>query len=151
MLRVIATAFTLTLIAAPARAQSHPRSHSVPHMHDSVSHVRMDPALHALLHGMWTGNLVSTHSSGGLRLSITHDSLKGAMVKVVSAPAGLSTNASTLAIHGDTLRWRQELADKACPATAILSTRKSTAEHLLKGSVACEGGDMTFVLHKTGD
>lgn len=150
MLRAIAAAFALSLIVVPAHAQGHPGSHSMSHPHDSVSHPPMDPALHALLHGTWTGNLVSPRGSGELRLSITQDSLRGAMVRVVSASLALSANANALAIRGDTLRWRQELADKTCPATAVLNTLKSTAEQSLKGSLACEDGDMTFVLHKTG-
>ena len=149
MQRAIAAAFALTLIVAPARAQIHPGSHSMRHPHDSLAHPPMDSALHALLHGTWTGKLVSARGSQELRLSITHDSLHGAMVKVVSAPPGLSGNASAVAIRGDTLRWRQELADKTCPATAILNTLKSTADQSLRGTLACDGGDMTFVLHKT--
>ena len=150
MLRAIAAAFALTLIVAPARAQSHPGSHSMTHPHDSLAHPPMAPALHALLHGTWTGNLVSARGSSEMRLSIANDSLHGARVKLVSAPAGLPGSSSTLAIRGDTLRWQQQLTDKTCPATAILSTLKPTADPLMKGSLACEGGDMTFVLHKTG-
>jgi hypothetical protein len=148
MLRALAAACALTLIVAPARAQSHPRTHATRHPHDSLAHAPMDSALHALLHGAWTGTLASPHGSGALRLSITQDSLQGAVVSVLSAAAGLSGN-SPLAIRGDTLRWRQKLTDKTCPATAVLNKAKS-GDQSLKGSLACDGGDLTFVLHKSG-
>lgn len=150
MLRAVVATFALTLIVAPAYAQSHPGSHTMSHPHDSLSHPQMDPTLHALLHGTWTGTLVSPRGSGELRLSVRQDSVHGAMVKVVAASGGFSDNASALAIRGDTLRWRQEVADKTCPATAVLNTLNSTEKQSLTGSLACEGGDMTFVLHKTG-
>lgn len=150
MLRAIAAAFALTLIVAPAGAQSHPGSHSMAHPHDSLAHPPMDPTLHAVLHGTWAGNLVSARGSSEMRLSIANDGLHGTTVKLLSAPAGPLAKPSTLATRGDTLRWQQKLADKTCPATAILSTLKPTAGPLMKGSLACEGGDMTFVLHKTG-
>lgn len=149
MPRAIAAAFALMLVAVSAGAQGHLRSHAVTHPHDSLSHPPMDPALHALLHSTWTGNLVSARGAGEVRLSVFEDSLHGALAKFVGSPAGLSGNASTVAIRGDTLRWRQELADRTCPAMAVLSTSKSVVEQSLNGRLFCEGGDMTFVLHKT--
>ena len=150
MLRALAAAFALTLIVVPARAQNHQTTHATRQSHDSLAHLQIDSAVHALLHGAWTGTLDSLHGSGALRLSITRDSLQGPMVRVLSGLAGLSEKASSLAIRGDTLHWRQKLADKTCLATAVLNKAKPMADQSLKGSLACEGGDVTFVLHKSG-
>jgi len=154
MIRPLLTASLCVACAAPALAQSHPIPHPRPHPHDSLAHPRPDSAhhaaLHALLHGAWTGTLTSPHgSSEAFHLSVAHDSLRHEALKVMADHALRAGAASRFAMSGDTLRWTQELNGKSCTATATVTPATPSDSGVLRGTVACADGTRSFLLRKT--
>src|SRR5206468_2215805 len=127
MIRRICVCFSLIVAGAlPAAGQTHPASHIATHPHDSLGHTPMDSArhaaLHALLHGSWTGTFKSAHGdSTGMELSVGFDS--ASMVKLamsIHQHPQLGT-AGDFAMRGDTIRWTQVVEGKPCRTTALVT------------------------------
>jgi hypothetical protein len=155
MIRSLAlTASFLLAAAVPALAQTHPISHPRMHPHDQMGHTPLDSAqhaaLHALLHGSWTGTLQSTQGvAEGLDLSVAHDSLHSVILDMSMHHHAHVGAASNLTLNGDTLHWTQELSNKPCQVTAVVSAAAARTPEVMNGKVACEDGERTFTLHKT--
>ena len=137
---------SLTLGAMPALAQ-HP-GHPAGAPHDP-SHMTMDSAshaaLHALIHGTWTGTLQTAHGTSGLELSVLHDSLMKEAMRMTSDRPARSGVASNMSVRGDTLRWTQDLSGTVCTASAVVN---ATLPDQLKGRMTCGTDEATFTLHK---
>lgn len=156
MLRRVTTAVLVFAISAlPLGAQVHPGTHVRPSSHDSLHHAGMDSAqhaaLHALIHGTWTGTISDHGSASPLSLSIAHDSLHAAILR-----AGASTSLTLGSAHhlmtavGDTIRWTQEVSGVPCPATAALNSR-ATSKPSMEGTIACPNRDLRFTLRKNAE
>lgn len=156
MVRRSALAVSFILVGAvPALAQTHPRPHDKGHPH-GPGHVRPDSAehsaLHALLHGSWTGTLRSPQGvSSGLDLSVVYDSLRIATVQLRADKSIRVGGASHFTVTGDKLQWTQDVAGASCKATAVLNAATTLVAGVMEGKVACEDGESTFTLRrKTG-
>lgn len=152
MLRRLAlTLFALAAAGSPVFAQGHPGSHQIGH-HD-VDHHPLDSAqhaaLHALMHGTWTGTLTSPHGVTGLNLSVAHDSLHRLLFQM-SANQGSRAGAGTeFALRGDTLHWNQELGGATCHASARMNVNSLHAASAIHGTLKCDSGDVSFALKRT--
>jgi hypothetical protein len=119
--RLVLTAAFLVAGAMPVLAQTHSPPHAQAYPH-GPGHVRPDSAthaaMHALLHGSWTGTL-SSHQGvwTGLDMSVTHGSLR-------------------------------KVAGTSCKATAMLSHATAPSPDTINGRMACEDRNMTFSLRK---
>lgn len=152
MIRTIAlTASFLLAGTLPALAQAHPPGHGQGHPH-GPGHVRPDSAhhaaLHALLHGSWTGSVTSPHGvSRGLDLSVARDSLRKLLVSMSMGQPIRAGLASNFVMDGATIRWTQDLSGASCTASAVLSAVEVPAA-MIEGKLACEDGESTFTLRK---
>ena len=155
MIRSLAlTASFCLCVGAPALAQ-HPANHAQGRPHDPAAHhypmdAKQHDAMHALVHGRWIGAssfpgeiapkldvAVATDKAGKLTLKMKADE-----------PIRVGT-ASKIALEGNTLHWTQEVAGVSCKATAVVSPATAQASETMKGSMACEQGEIAFALQKT--
>jgi hypothetical protein len=83
-----------------------------------------------------------------MSLSVMHDSLQGARLKVTADAAVRAGAASGLAIDGTKLAWTQHLAGGECKASAVLNAPTPQASETMEGKLVCASGEMTFVLRK---
>ena len=136
---------------AQTQSQSHPRH---PQGTSHGAHPAMDPvthaALHARLHGTWTG--VVTTSDGAstqLQLAFASDA-QGQLTLKISGDQPLKTwPAATVALDSEGLRWTQPIGGASCTATAVLKASAHHGPDAMKGTMACGNGDVPFVLQKT--
>jgi hypothetical protein len=56
--------------------------------------------------------------------------------------------ASDFTMTGDKLSWTQDLSGASCKATAVVTSAKPLGSEVMKGSMACKHGEITFTLHK---
>ena len=152
MIRGLAlTALFLLAGAVPALSQSHPPGHKrPPHGPGHTPPDSAQHAMHALLHGSWSGTLSSHHGvASGLNLSVAHDSLRKVTLRMsADQPARVGT-ARDLAIDGNKIHWTQEFSGASCKASAVLSSATASTPAKLDGKMACENGERTFSLLKT--
>lgn len=135
-------ALSLAMIAAGATiasAQGHPGSHAGKYNH-GPGHVRPDSAthaaMHALVHGDWTGTVKAHHGKTDEHMSVRFDS-------VLTVKTGNHTQlASQLSVVGKSFSWTQVVDGAACKASA------ERASDTLKGTFACPGGEWSFVLRR---
>jgi hypothetical protein len=154
MLRRLAlTVSFLAATAAPVIAQTHSGSHAKRYPH-GPDHVRPDSAthaaMHALLHGSWTGTLTSAQgASSEMAISVTRDSSKGHLAFTVStARSKRGVAARDLVMRGDTLRWTQELAGTSCSASARVAP---AGTRTLNGRMVCGKDESTFTLQRKAE
>ena len=156
MLRHLAkTVIVLAVSALPAVAQGHPGSHMRPASHDSLHHAPMDSAqhaaLHALMHGTWTGTISDHGVASPFSLSIAHDSVHAALLRATaSAPLTLGGAHHMMPVTADTVRWTQDISGVACPATAMVNSH-ATAKATMDGTIACPSRELRFTLTKSAE
>jgi hypothetical protein len=154
MIRSLALTASFCLsVSAPALAQTHPPTHAQGHPHDATGHGHIDPGHHAAMHallGSWTGTSnVPREVSRKLGLDVATDKLGNVTLEMkADRPIGVGA-ASSIAVDGNTLHWTQDVSGAACKATAVLSAATPLVPEKLKGSMACEHGEITFALQKT--
>jgi len=160
MIRGLAlTASFLLAGAMPALAQTH--SHGPGHVRPGAGqhqphgpgHVRPDSgqhaAMHALLHGSWTGTFRSAHGlSSGLDMSVAHDSAHKMALRMSTDQPLRAGAASNFVMDGAKLIWTQDLSGKSCKATAVLTAATPLAPETMEGKMACEHGESSFTLRK---
>lgn len=146
-----------TLGAQPySHGPGHVRPDSGKHHPHGPGHVRPDSAthaaMHARLHGSWTGTVRSQPGSETrLAMAVTRDSARQVAVNF-TADQSLRFGASKdFAFTGDKLTWTQELGGKPCKATAIVTPAKASAADELKGTLACARDAITFSLRKNAE
>ena len=104
-------------------------------------------ALHAIFHGNWTG--IVTAPQGGRAL--TQDaSARGQMMFALPTPDAMKANPSAFAFHGDTLQWTQQLKDRTCMATLLLSAVREARE-TIAGTMVCDHDNLAFKLQRKAD
>jgi hypothetical protein len=152
MKRNFALMASFLLVGTMAAAQDHhSRSHDPVLLHDGSGHGPMDPILHALLHGEWLGTMNAPgdpSANVGLKIAMDHaghSSLR--MTGDQSARLGASDQ---FAVHGDTLRWTQNVAGQPCGTVANITKATPTSPDILKGVISCSRREMAFALHKAG-
>ena len=157
MLRHLAKAVAILGTAAvPALAQRHPGSHARPASHDSLHHAPMDSAqhaaLHALVHGMWTGTISDHGTASPFSMSIAHDSIYLTLMHATTtSPITLGTG-QHMTSAADTVHWIQDVSGVACPATAALrASATSNATPTMEGAIACPGHALRFTLTKKAE
>ncbi len=146
------TASCLLLGAMPALAQTHSPPHDKRYPHgpghnrpDSATHA----AMHALLHGSWTGAFWSTQGdSSTMHMWVAHDSLLRVALRMSTDQPRRVGDASDFAMNGNELHWTQDLSGASCKATAVVSSATASASRTMKGKMACEHGEITFALHR---
>jgi hypothetical protein len=153
MIRGLAlTASFLLVGAVPALAQTHTRPHGQGHPH-GPGHVRPDSAthaaMHARLHGSWTGTLTQHQGDSSLvHMSVAHDSLRNVTLRIsTNKPTQVGT-ARDFVMTGDKLSWTQDLSGASCKATAVVTSATPLGSEVMKGTMACEHGEIAFTLHK---
>jgi hypothetical protein len=145
------TASLLALASVPALAQTHDRSHVRPFQH-GPGHLPPDSVTHAMLHGAWTGTLESHHGmSWQLNLAFAHDSLRKALLTMHAEGSMRVGAASKFVVTGDSLRWMQPVDGKECKAVAVLTAATAKSPHSMKGTLFCDGGEITFSARKTAE
>jgi hypothetical protein len=141
------------LLAGPVTmlAQSHDQTHAQGRHHDQSSHDPIDPQLHAAMHeliGTWTGPITSDGGPAQIHLTAAND-VDGRLTLTLASNASLRVGAARdVALSGYTVRWTQALGDASCAATASLKDVTARPSGKLKGTLACDGGKMTFALDK---
>ena len=148
MIRPLAFGFVLALCAAAHGAAQvnhppfiHPPGHTPP---DSATHA----ALHALMHGSWTGVVAAPNAEG--RALMQEVKPQGQMTFVFRADDTDERSASNFAIRGDTLQWTQQLKYKTCTASTLLSAVARTPE-TIAGTMVCDHDNLPFKLQKKAD
>ena len=154
-LAVLVSFAVASVIPATAQTQSHP-PHSQGGSHDPAAHMHMpvDPAVHAAMHaqllGNWSGTLTSTGGSPiTLQLAIANDKQGKLTVKMSADRSMKAGAASDVAIDALGLHWMQALSDTSCKATAVLDAATHHAPETVRGTMACEHGELAFALHRT--
>ena len=153
MIRGLAlTASALLAGALPALAQTHSPSHPRTHSH-GPGHVRPDSAqhaaLHARLHGSWNGTFSSPQGhSSGLDLAVSYDSARKVTLRMSPDQPIRAGAASNLVMDGEVLRWTQDWSGAVCQARAVLTPTTPLVPETMEGTLACEHGEMTFILRK---
>jgi hypothetical protein len=156
MLRRLAmTAVVLAVNAFLAGAQGHPGSHLRPASHDSLQHAPMDSAqhaaLHALIHGTWTGTISDHASTSPLKVSIARDSLHAAIVAGAGgSPMTLGAAHRWMAAARDTVRWIQEVSGMTCATTAAVRSNGSGTP-TMEGVIACPNRELHLTLRKAAE
>ena len=154
MLHLLAkTAIVLAVSALPAIAQGHPGSHTRPVSHDSLHHAPMDSAqhaaLHALIHGTWTGTILDHGAASPFSVSIAHDSVHAALLRAMSsAPFTLGSAHHMMPAAADTIRWSQDVSGIPCPTTATVRSL-ATSKATMDGIIACPNRELHFTLVKS--
>jgi hypothetical protein len=155
MIRSLALSASLCLVgAAPALAQSHPPDHAQGRPHHGAGHRPLDPsdhaAVHALLFGNWTGTSSSLEAaSRELALVVAKDKRGNVTLKMKADQPIRMGASSSVAFEGDTIHWTQVVSGRSCKAAAVLSAATPLVPETMKGSMACENGEITFALQKT--
>ena len=93
----------------------HPAGHGQGHPQVGPGHTRADSAqhaaLHALVHGNWSGMFTSPKGVvGGLNLSVSRDSLRKLLVNMSIGQPTRAGLASNFVVDGATIRWTQDLS-----------------------------------------
>ncbi|HYT69139.1 MAG TPA: hypothetical protein VEL51_22140 [Vicinamibacterales bacterium] len=137
-----------------ALSQTHPPEHAQSRTHDHSGHIALDPAQHAAIHARLLGNWTGTSSFPGavsrkLDLAVGHDKLGNVTLEMTAEPTVRVGAASKVAIDGGTLHWTQAVAGSECQATAVVKAPTALRPETLKGTMACEQGEVTFALRKT--
>lgn len=154
MTRSLALMVSLVLAGAtPALTQTHPQSHPQGRPHGASGHAPLDPnqhaAMHALLHGSWQG---TSTAQGGvatkLDLAVAIDTRGNVTLKMKADQSIRVGQASSVAVDGNTLQWTQTLSGTPCKATAVLSAATPLVPETMKGTMACEHGEITFAVQK---
>ena len=155
MIRSLALTVSFCLAgAAPALAQTHPPDHVHGRPYDAAGHHPMDPSEHAAMHAVLLGNWTGTSSSFDaasrkLALAVAKDKRGNVTLKMkADQPIRVGTS-SSVALEGNTLHWTQVVSGTPCKATAVVSAATPLVPETLKGSMACENGEITFALQKT--
>ena len=105
--------------------------------------------MHAQLLGSWSGTSTSTGGSPiTLQLAITNDKQGKMTVKMSADPSMKAGTSSNVEIDALGLHWTQALADTSCKATAVLDASHHAPE-TVRGSMACEHGEISFALRRT--
>jgi hypothetical protein len=150
---VLTVSFCLS-IAAPELAQTHPPDHAQGRPHDGSGHSSLDPSQHAAMHALWLGSWTGTSSSPGeisrkLDLAVATDKLGNVTLKMKADQPIRVGAASHVALDGSTLRWTQDVSGTPCQATAAVSAATPLVPETMKGTMACEHGEIAFELKKT--
>ena len=155
MIRSLGLTVSVLLAGAiPALAQTHPPTHAQGRSHDQSDHVPLDPAQHAAMHALLLGTWTGTSSLPGavsrkLDLAVGHDKLGNVTLEMTADPMVRVGAASKVAIDGGILHWTQAIAGSECQATATVNGSTALRPETLKGTMACEQGEVTFTLRKT--
>jgi hypothetical protein len=152
-LAVLVSFFAAGFTPVLAQTQAHP-PHPPGKPHHPADHAPLDPALHAAmharLHGSWFGTLSAIGSDAAkMQVSIANDRHGNLTVKMNvdrQMKAGLASDVS-LDAHG--LHWTQPLSGASCKATAVLDAATHHLPPTMRGTMACEHGEVAFALHKT--
>ena len=144
---ITAVAFAGAVGIAQSHPQHPPRQHPPGHVPPSG---QMDPALHALLHGSWHGQL-SAAKGESTEMSLKVGTDKGGKhVFEMAGAKSLRIGAMTeLTGEHHKLRWRQEISGKSCEATADVASARSESPDTLKGTIACGQDRFNFQLTKS--
>lgn len=137
----------------PALAQTHP-SHPQAGPHDPAAHMAVDPAVHAAMHahmlGSWSGTLGSTEANPmALHLGIASNRQGKLTLKMTTDRAMKAGAASDVTIDAQGLHWKQALSDTPCKATAVVQPATDDGPETMKGTIACDHGDVAFVLQRS--
>jgi hypothetical protein len=140
--------------ALPALAQSHPPTHARDRQHDQSSHDPLDPAQHAAMHtllvGNWTGiSIFPGAVSKKLNLAVRHDKTGNVTLTMTADRTVHVGAASEVALDGSTLQWTQAVGGTPCHVTAVVNAPTQSSAETLKGTMACEQGEIAFTLQKT--
>ena len=151
---LVLSAYVFVAGVAPAMGQTHPQTHPQGRPHDQSGHTPMDPAqhaaMHALLHGSWQGTSSSPEGvSGKLNLAVASDKQGNLTLKMKADQPIRVGAASNLAIDGNKLQWTQAVSGKPCEASAVVSAATDDVPQSMRGTMACEHGEIAFALHKT--
>jgi hypothetical protein len=156
MIRSLALTVSFSLaVAGLALAQTHQPSHSQGRPpHDSSDHAAVDPgqhaAMHALVHGYWTGASISRAGvSQKLDLIVANDKLGNLTLQMTTDERVRVGSAKHVNIEGSTLTWTQDYSGAPCNATAVVSPATKLVPETMKGTMACQQGEITFALQKT--
>lgn len=156
MIRSLALTVSFCLAgAAPALAQTHPPDHAQGRPHDATGHHSpLDPSEHAAMHaallGNWTGTSSSVDAaSRKLALAVASDKRGNVTLKMKADQPIRVGASSSVAFEGNTLHWTQVVSGAPCKATAVVSAATPLVPETMKGSMACENGEITFALQKT--
>jgi hypothetical protein len=99
--------------------------------------------------GNWSGTLTSTGGSPiTLQLAIANDKQGQMTVKMNTDRSMKAGPTSDVAIDALGLHWTQALSDTSCKATAVLDATHHAPE-TVRGTLACEHGELAFALHRT--
>jgi hypothetical protein len=105
--------------------------------------------MHARLLGTWTGTLSAPEGvAGPFHLSVANDKTGKLTLTVSADRPGQAGAVSDLALDSHGLHWTQSLSGVPCKATAILQAGTEHASDTMKGTMACEHGDIAFALQK---
>jgi hypothetical protein len=155
MIRSLALTVSFSLAAAGlALAQTHAPSHAQGRPHDSSDHAAVDPsqhaAMHALMHGNWTGVSISRAGmSRKLDLIVANDKRGNLTLRMTTEQPVRVGSAKHVNLEGRTLTWTQDYSGAPCKATAVVSAATDLVPETLKGTMACHQGEITFALQKT--
>jgi hypothetical protein len=106
--------------------------------------------MHGLLLGTWTGTSSSSGpASGKLDMVIATDKSGKMTLKMTGDKAIRAGASSGVAVEGHTLHWGQVVSGASCHATAVVSDATPVVPETMKGSMACDGREITFALQKT--
>ncbi len=150
--RLALTASFLLAGAVPALAQTHSPSHARTHPH-GPGHTRPDSgqhaAMHALLHGSWKGTFSSSQGlSSGMDMAVGYDNTRRVTLRMSTDQPIRAGAASNFVMDGATFRWTQDLSGASCKASAVVTPATPQVPEMMEGTMACEHGEMTFVLRK---
>lgn len=155
MIRSLALTASFCLsVGAPALAQ-HPANHAQGRPHDPAGHhypmdAKQHDAMHKLVHGRWIGaSSFPGEMSPKLDVAVATDKAGKLTLKMKTNEPIRVGAASKIALEGNTLQWIQEVSGAPCKATAVVTPATAQASETMKGSIACEQGEITFALQKT--
>lgn len=154
MIRSLALTVSFCLAGAvPALAQTHPPDHAHGRPH-GAGHHPMDPSEHAAMHAVLLGNWTGTSSSFDaasrkLALAVAKDKRGNVTLKMKAEQPIRVGPSSRVAFESNTLHWTQVVSGTPCKATAVLSPATPLVPETMKGSMACDDGEITFALQKT--
>jgi hypothetical protein len=155
MIRILALVVSaLTAVAPAAFAQAHPEPHHTGRPHDSAGHAPMDAeqhaALHALLDGTWLGTLnMPAAESRPFTLNVSKTASGADVFAVTAAPPLHLGDASQFGVEHQRIHWIQNVSGESCKATADIARAAMHDPEILKGTMSCAHGDLTFSLTKT--
>ena len=157
MIRIVALmvcVLTSAVTIAFGQGRSHAQSHAPSQPHDPIGHPPMDPEQHAALHGLldgkWLGPLSTpAGESRQMTISVTQTASGGDLFSVTAAPSLPFGAARQLAVQHHRIRWVQSVSGEDCKATADLVDGATPDRKILKGTLSCAPGDLTFSLTKT--